>query len=413
MKMDPNTIVLRRAERHGKIIFISSQLYGIAKVFLEFMERSCAEVRCHPGTPAARHIIDQAVPFKTDDSPTDIKFYMDRYEFEIVRSSSTNLLAITEHLFYIVYARIKTEIQHMELGESFGCELYAMRAGHVLSFDKVYPKQKQLLVIFRAFQRFLKYRIADTLNIELTRQQQAVFVADLVKTAAGKGLRFKDTPENRHDLLGQICNPKSPYYTEFEGLDPCYDAAPAMMIATLAEKYLSFQEGNGRNSAGSGSGTKTEEKDPWSDKPGDRERYIMAHRQGAYAKLCGVTIAVHRRTETDKSVRWYVEKGLCVCIPSCLCSKQCTEKPHRVCPCNTRLNWGGDFNEDDFKASFSERCQDGASIIFKKLAEASRASGAVEEMADSLAGLLEVFPREVVSHREQYREWMSRLHVRI
>jgi hypothetical protein len=61
--MDPDTIILRRAERHGKIIFVSSQLYGIAKVFLEIQERSCAEVCSHPGTPAIWHIIDQAVPF--------------------------------------------------------------------------------------------------------------------------------------------------------------------------------------------------------------------------------------------------------------------------------------------------------------------------------------------------------------
>jgi hypothetical protein len=338
---------------------------------------------------------------------------MDRYESEIVRSSSTNLLAVTEDLFYIVYSRIKTEIQTLELGESFGYELYAMRAGHVLSFNTEFPKQKQLLVIFRAFQRFLKYRVADTLNMELTRQQQAVFVGELVKTAYAKGLRFQDTPESRHELLGQICNPKSQYYTDFEGLDPCYDAAPAMMIATLAEKYLSFQGDTRRNSMGRGPENTPEEKDPWSDKPGDRERYIMAHRQAAYAKLCGVTVATHRRTETDKSLRYYLEKRLCICLPSCLCTKQCTEKPHRVCPCNTRLTMGGDFDEDDFKASFSERCQDGACVILKKLGVASRASGVFEQLADSLAGLLSVFPREVVMHREQYREIMSRLYVRI
>ncbi|KAL1956335.1 hypothetical protein VTO42DRAFT_7418 [Malbranchea cinnamomea] len=360
----------RRQKNQEEVTQFCSKIYGIAKTVLEILVAFGAEV---------------------DDTPTDIKFHIDRVEPAFIDNISYALIAATEDLFYVVCARLKVEISNIELRQSFHFDVRNVRSGQNFVVRHCLPEPKHLKLIFQGCLVLLESdSIRSVLEQELIHQQQTEFLNESVKDVLASGLHPENSPIFCKNMQSMIRQPHSLLHRLWSGLDPVYDTAPAMVLATVSEKYR-----------GSLKNTKTEKK-PENQWHLER-RHILANREAAYATLCGVTVGEHRRKEGQLTLNQYLKEKLCICFGLCACARRCTEKSHRPCPCSARLALRSGIADVDLTESFSERCSDGAAAIFKTLSRASRASS-VSDMAFMLAAGLDGFRKEVISFRKLQKQ---------
>lgn len=321
----------------------------------------------------------------------------------MVLDSSTGLLAAVEDLFYVLHARLKTEITNIELCESFHFDSRSRRAGQNFYVNNCLPESEHLKLIFQACYKLLRTpEIRDRLNTEVIRQQQADYVHQTIKNAAAAGYHPENTAAYRQRILDSVCDPSSRSYKKWKGLNPVYDAAPGMMLATLSEKLRWSMQGDKVTAVGADKFEGKQDNDT-REQFHEEKRHIMAHREAAYAMLHGTSVGEYRRQEGQQNLYQYLREKLCVCFGFCPCSKRCTERSHRVCPCNARIGMQCGIDTISLRQCFGERCSDGAAVIFEQLSDATRSTSG-SELLEVLTTGINAFPQEVVSYRELYEQ---------
>lgn len=286
---------------------------------------------------------------------------------ELIGDLSKNLLVAAEDLFYVIYARLKSEISNIELRQTFHFDIPHLVNGRLYPVHRCLPEPNHLKHIFQACLALLKSdEVGGPLDQEILRQEQADRVEKAMKSVVDQGHGPSNTP--------------TPSGKQFRGLGLRHDASPAMVLGTLAEKY----RGRYHKTTSCMSEGKHEE---W--------RRILANREACYAKLSGTTVGEHRRREGQLGQHQYLREKLCICFGACHCAKRCTDRGHRICPCNARLSMKSRFKEVDLHGSFGSRMSDEAARITEMLSEAKRSTTRTD-LATMLAGELASFPQEVI-----------------
>ncbi|KAF3483986.1 uncharacterized protein GIQ15_03310 [Arthroderma uncinatum] len=292
----PKPLSERKAERHDRVVVAYSKIYGVAKMIAEILGAFGAEL---------------------DNTPTDIKFHIARVETELTQASPSKLLSATEDLFYILLARIKNEIQRMEINESFKFNFRHQKINPRFLERRGLPERWHLKLIFDACRRLLlSEEVCGVLNTELIRQQQEEYMDQTMQMGEAAGY-FEDDPIGyRRYIQSLITDPNSPYRIQWSGLNPVYDAAPAMIFATVNEKYLDILAREKKQ--GKSSSPKVRSPPPaWKSNPIHKEeRRIQANRDAACAMLHGITVGEFRRREGQEKgigvlqMMHYLNRGL-------------------------------------------------------------------------------------------------------
>lgn len=293
-----------------------------------------------------------------------------------------------EDLFCVVYAHLKAELSHIKLRESFQfMQRYAGGQPHMVNC--LFPSTDHLKRIFQACLTLLRSNeIGGPLDEQLVRQEQADYVEQAMRAVATNQYTLDTTSTLQH-VERMVREPRSRLNNGLRALGLPSDAPSSMILGTLAEKYRGhFQMVADRSS-------------DWKSK---EERRRNTNREASYAKLHGLTVGEYRQKEGKFNQHHYLREKLCICFGSCHCAKGCTDRGHRVCPCNARLCMKSGFKDVDLHGSFSSRMSDGAARIIDLLTNARRASS-THELAFMLAEGLEHFPSEVIL----FRRLMSRL----
>ncbi|KAK2858400.1 hypothetical protein FQN49_004769 [Arthroderma sp. PD_2] len=376
----PKPLTDRKAERHDRAVMVYSKIYGIAKMIFEILSAFGAEL---------------------DDTPMDIKFHISRVEIELTQASSSKLLSATEDLFYILLARLKNEIQRIDVNQSFQFNFGRQKINPRFLDRRGLPEHKHLKLIFDACRRLLlSEQVCGLLNTELIRHQQEDYIQQTMQMGEVAGYFADDPIGYRKYIQSLITDPNSPYRIKWSGLNPIYDAAPAMIFATVSEKYLGIMAREKKE--GKDACPKVRSPPPaWKSNPiQEEERRIQANREAACAMLHGITVGEFRRRDGQERVRGYVQQNLCVCLELCTCSRRCTVKGSRICPCTSRMNL---LCEEDLglRRPFVERCADMAVILFEALSATYQGIGVLEMMYYLNRGL-EYFHEEVTLFRENY-----------
>ncbi|KAM5443614.1 hypothetical protein MferCBS31731_001388 [Microsporum ferrugineum] len=375
-----NSLAKCKLERHDGVIVAYSKIYGVAKMIAEILRAFGAEL---------------------DDGPTDIKFHIVRVEKEMTQASSSKLLTAIEDLFYILLARLKCEIQQIDINESFQLEFRYQRTNPRYLTKKGLPEIKHLKLVLEACKRLLlSDEVCSLLNTELIRYQQEDYIQQTMQLGEVAGCFTDDPIGYRQYIQSLITDPDSPYRMKWSGLNSIYETAPAMILATLKEKYLGILAREKKQ----GKITNTEVRSPspaWKLNPiYEEERRIQANREAACAMLHGITVGEFRRQSGQDKIRGYVQQNLCVCLENCTCSRRCTVKGSRICPCTSRMNL---LYEDDLglRRPFVERSADMAVILFEALSATYQGID-LNEMTYYLNRGLEFFHEEVTLFRERY-----------
>ncbi|WEW58801.1 hypothetical protein PRK78_004269 [Emydomyces testavorans] len=382
---DPRPLEERKSERREEIVEVYSQVYGIAKLVLEIMTAFGAVI---------------------DTTPTGIKFYIERVENQVTQNSSSKLLAAVEDLFYATYATVNIEIKNLELCQSFHFDIRSLAPNNKFNAKDCLPEPSHLKLIFQACKAYLASDIVyKFLDKEIIRQKQAEYVNQTVKLSLEAGHMPEDEQSFRHYIQYMVTSPESPYCREWTGLNPIYDAAPAMVLGTLSEKYLGilakekkYEKMKLKKQAAERHST---------DSAHDDWRHITANREAAYAMLHGMSVGEYRRQEGQMSLSGYVKENLCICFGYCECSRTCTLRGDRKCPCSSRLSVICDGHEVDEKACFTEKCADLAADVFERLSAVNRGVS-IFQMATELDMRLDRFHEAVVAYRQQCKKQSER-----
>ncbi|EEP81907.1 predicted protein [Uncinocarpus reesii 1704] len=368
----------RKSRRRQTIVEACSKVYGIAKVVLE---------------------IQMAVGAVIDSTPTGIKFYIDRVENIMAHKSCSKLLGAVEDLYYATYATLNIEIKNVELCEGFHFDIRSLAPNNKFNAKECLPEPSHLRLIFQACKDYLASdNIRHPLHREIIRRKQAEYVYQTVKMSRQAG----HVPENeeafRQYIQNMVTNPESPYCRQWTGLCPIYDAAPAMVLGTLSEKYLSVLAKEEKREQIKFKKQTAERHS--TDSAHEEWRHITSNREAAYAMLHGMPVGEYRRQEGKMALSAYVKENLCICFGYCECSRRCTLKGGRKCPCSSRLSVICDAHNVDEKECFIEKCADIAAAVFDRLS-AVRRGASVFQMATELDMRLDRFHEAVVEYRQQ------------
>lgn len=237
--------------------------------------------------------------------------------------------------------------------------------------------------------------ICGDLNTELIRQQQADYVHQTMELGESAGCFSGDPQGFRRYVQSLITDPNSPYRVKWNGLNPIYDAAPAMVLATLSEKYLGVfaKEKKAQKLDEENQSLAREPVDP----EHEEMRHVMAHREAAYAMLHSMSVGEYRRQAGDLQLGDYVREDLCICFRFCPCSRRCTAKGGRMCPCTSRLSLVCEEHVPNLKQSFIEKCADLAVTLFERLSAIYRGVNVIDMMVELDSGL-DIFREEIVGY---------------
>ncbi|EFQ99856.1 hypothetical protein MGYG_02868 [Nannizzia gypsea CBS 118893] len=376
----PEPCADHKSERQDRVVVAYSKVYGVAKMISEILRAFGSEL---------------------SDSPTDIKFHIARVEKELTQPYSPKLLAAVEDLFYIVLARVKSEIQQIDIDENFQFDFHFIKTNSRLLRRKGLPEIRHLRLIFEACKRLLlSAEVCGILNTELIRQQEDDYIQQTMQMGEETGYFADDPVGYRRYIQSLITDPDSPYRMKWSGLNPVYDSSPEMILAALREKYMGIISRETKQ--GKFNNVKVKSPPPtWkSNLAYVEERRIQANREAACAMLHGINVGEFRRQKGQEIVRQYVQQNLCVCLENCTCSRRCTVKGWRVCPCTSRMNL---LYEEDLgpRRPFVERCADMAVILFEALSASYQGIG-LYGMACYLNRGLEFFHDEVTHFRDHY-----------
>ncbi|EGD90719.1 hypothetical protein H112_02187 [Trichophyton rubrum D6] len=376
----PQTFEDSKSGRQGRAVMAYSKVYGVAKMISEILKAFGSEL---------------------DDTPTDIKFHISRVEKELTQPYSAKLLAAVEDLFYILLARVKSEIRQIDIEESFEFDYRFSRTNSRLLRSKGLPEIKHLRLIFEACKcLLLSEEVCSVLNTELIRHQEEDYIQQTMLMGEEAGYFADDPVGYRQYIQSLITDPDSPYRMKWSGLNAVYDASPEMIFATLREKYMGITARERKR--GKCAGVKVKSPPPaWTSNPAyAEERRIQANREAACAMLHGITVGEFRRRNSQVVVRQYVQQNLCVCLENCTCSRRCTVKGWRICPCTSRMNL---LYEEDLglRRPFVERCADMAVILFEELSASYQGIG-LHGMTCFLNRGLEFFHDEITHFRDHY-----------
>ncbi|EEH34626.2 hypothetical protein PAAG_05675 [Paracoccidioides lutzii Pb01] len=379
-------------ERRDRILVMYSKIYAVAKLFLAVLTSFAVEM---------------------DDGSTSIKYHVDQVEAQMTQDSIPRLLETIEDLFYILNAHLNIEISNVQFCESFqrgaSGDIELMRNGRTLApfiVGKYLPNTTRVHMIFQACKRLLKSDdICGLLDRELIHKKQMAYVERVIEVYAANNLgvncHLDDLRVYRGYIERVVSSRESLSEKEWTGLDPMYNYAPCMILATMSEKYLRFtsqrnssncnrnrnsnSNSNSRSNHGfyyalatgadtnssthpastkhnhsistsssnfsftSSSSTTTSSTSSASstDRLLPKHRYIEANREAAYARLEGISVGEFRRFQGKRSLHGYVRDQLCVCLGHCACSRKCTVKEAPVCPCSARLSDLSDDDDDD------------------------------------------------------------------
>lgn len=323
-------------------------------------------------------------------------------------SDSNNLLVAVEDLFYALIARLNIEVQNIDLCQSFHFDLRNMKPSLRFLEKKCLPEPRHLRLILEACIELLKSDyICGQLNTELIRAQETDYIQQTLEMGAQVGCFTNDPQGYRRYIASLITNPDSPYRVKWHGLNPIYDAAPSMILATLSEKYIGVLTKEKKDGLIEEEEEKEEEQQRHQLLPAnglversqDEMRHVLAHRESAYAILNNISVGEYRRREGQWQLGVYAKSNLCICFSLCSCSRRCTIKGARKCPCTSRLNSYSSERRPDFKLSFIEKCSDLAATLFEGLSAAYRGMSVFNMMLDLNAGL-DNFHEEIVGYRE-------------
>ncbi|KAK2738505.1 hypothetical protein FQN57_007020 [Myotisia sp. PD_48] len=388
----------RLVERKGKVIMVYSKVYGIAKVVCEVLA-------------IFGSVMDE-------NSPTDIKYHITRVEAQLAQSSASKLLSATEDLFYTLHAKIDSEIRKLKL-----CKIFPYRLRHTAInpqfFENGLPDPSHIQLIFEACRCLLRSEsVRGALNSELVRYQQANQICNTVSIDSMSS-RFANNPvAYRKYVQSILTDPNSPCRAKWSGLNPICDAAPAMITATMAEKYRAViiqqqidqelkeqqeqqeqEERELREALGESVDEPIVEESDESDE--NVLRQIMANREAAYAMLHGIKVGDYRRKEGTRPIPLYIADKLCLCLASCPCARRCTVMGDRECPCINQMTLPADENDPSVRESLVEKCTDMGVMVFDRLCETCTGVEAEDLMSVLNLGL-EYLHEEIVQFRDLY-----------
>jgi hypothetical protein len=342
------------------------------------------------------------VEIKLGNAPNGIRFHIERVESEMNQVSTTKLLMTIEDLYYAVYARLNIEIGNLKLCQSFGFDIRKMALSQKLLAREYLPESSHLHMIFNACKKILKSDdICGFLDKEIIRQNQADYVRRAVQSSAAAGYHPEDQLSYHRYVQRLVSDPKSPFYQKWYGLNPIYESAPGMVLATLSEKYLALvpkEKGIQEQEAKMKLATESVE-----DPAKQERKRVFANREAACAMLNGISVGEYRRTEGKWTVRQYVKEKLCVCFGFCSCSIKCTIKSDKPCPCNTRMSIICPTQEPDDRQTFADRCAELAAAVFEGLCAVEH-NATMFEMAMELKDGLDLFHEEVIGYRRSCTE---------
>ncbi|OJD17499.1 hypothetical protein AJ78_02420 [Emergomyces pasteurianus Ep9510] len=359
-------------ERRDRIIAVSSKVYGLAKFVL---------------------IILIAYGVELDNTPSGIKFHIERVEDQMIQDYTSQLLQTIEDLFYALYARLNIEISTAQLSESFQLDVHGKTAltrqsSYLAASAAVQylPVPDHINTIFQACKRLLASEdICGILDQEIICMHQATYV--YVANNKNRGhCHPDDVLRYRRHVEMVVLDSNSPFAMQWVGLNPIYKHAPGLVLAMLSEKYLGFQHPVDRNKDGNSSNNKNsyeyaaaEVKTPLAASAPfpttittamaimrrknsvtssgttssssssssatlsthrllPERRRTEANREAAYAMLNSISVGEHRRIEGKRALRQYVRDQLCICFGYCSCARKCTLKSARACPCSARMS---------------------------------------------------------------------------
>ncbi|KAJ5644572.1 hypothetical protein N7507_010583 [Penicillium longicatenatum] len=301
------------ATHFAVVLKIFSQIYAIAKL---------------------AQIAFMGYGIELDNSETGLKYWIDRAEANIGTVSLGELITIVEHLFYVVYARIKLEMAGIEL-----CALYKMESRPAMTKDRPFymPEPNHLYRIFLLFKDILDSpRICEERDNNLISRFMENYVRLLICKDARLGpFVIDDILGYRRYAYSIVNNRHSTYCKKWDSLISIFPDFPPETMTVLSERYF----------------TMTPKQVPDCDIPVNelpftnlelidpvlREReIILDHRIGTLAKLEGKCIGDCRRENDKIRLLHEVKHSKCICKSACFCARKCTYDVERRCPCAER-----------------------------------------------------------------------------
>ncbi|KMP04905.1 hypothetical protein CIRG_04586 [Coccidioides immitis RMSCC 2394] len=367
----------RIAERLEGIVELASKVYGIAKVVLEVMMAFGAVI---------------------DATPTGIKFYIERVENQMTQKTCSKLLTAVEDLFYATHATLNIEIRNLELCESFHFDIRNLAPNNKFNAKECLPEPSHLRLVFQTCKEYLTSDcVRKFLDQELIRQKQGEYVDQTMRMSMAAGYNPENELVFRQHIQKLVTEPESPYCRRWTGLNPIHEASPGMVLGTLKEKYLGILA---REAKQEKKKSRRQPERRSTDSTHEEWRHVTANREASYAMLHGMSVGEHRRQEESMSLSAYVKENLCICFGYCDCSRKCTLKGSRKCPCSSRLSVICDSHEADEKECFAEKCADIAANVFDRLSAVKRGVHIFQMMAE-LDMRLDRFHEAVVDYRQQ------------
>ncbi|KAJ6011509.1 hypothetical protein N7451_002921 [Penicillium sp. IBT 35674x] len=295
------------------VLKIFSQIYAIAKL---------------------AQIAFMGYGIELDNSETGLRYWIDRAETNIATDNLGELITIVEHLFYVVYARIKLEMAGIEL-----CALYKMETRPAMTKDRQFymPEPNHLYRIFLLFKDILDSPgICEERDNDLISRFMENYVRMLICKDARLGpFCIDDILRYRRYAYSIVNNRHSTYCKKWDSLISIFPDFPPETMTVLSERYF----------------TMTPKQVPDCDIPVNElpftnlelidpalreKQIILDHRIGTLAKLEGKSIGDCRRDDGKIRLLHEVKHSKCICKSACSCARKCTYNVERRCPCAER-----------------------------------------------------------------------------
>ncbi|KMU78101.1 hypothetical protein CISG_06942 [Coccidioides immitis RMSCC 3703] len=333
-----------------------------------------------------------------DATPTGIKFYIERVENQMTQKTCSKLLTAVEDLFYATHATLNIEIRNLELCESFHFDIRNLAPNNKFNAKECLPEPSHLRLVFQTCKEYLTSDcVRKFLDQELIRQKQGEYVDQTMRMSMAAGYNPENELVFRQHIQKLVTEPESPYCRRWTGLNPIHEASPGMVLGTLKEKYLGILA---REAKQEKKKSRRQPERRSTDSTHEEWRHVTANREASYAMLHGMSVGEHRRQEESMSLSAYVKENLCICFGYCDCSRKCTLKGSRKCPCSSRLSVICDSHEADEKECFAEKCADIAANVFDRLSAVKRGVHIFQMMAE-LDMRLDRFHEAAVDYRQQ------------
>lgn len=326
---------------------------------------------------------------------TGLVYWIKRAESDIRTNSLSQLIEITENLFYTLYSRVILEMAGIEIFAQFKMESRPLTNRHQLYL----PDPDHMYRIFLTIKDVLdSSAICEDVNEAVVHAFQEGYIRRILRKENDKGFNIDDMLGYRRFAVSVVNDKTNQFTKKWNLLIPFFDSVPAALMALISEKYFAIVpkvvlEDDILTSELPFIDIKSADYGLW------EKEIIKDHRMAALAKLEGKSLGDVRSKEANHLLH-QVKQHKCICTSLCCCAHECTNDPERFCPCSERQlrvmlaqtrKGPGRFNFTTRANTMGRACFEGLTVLKRDIRE--------NDLLLQLRGTIELFEMEITKER--------------